>query len=67
MRNEKALKELSLNSCVASRNPLIREANLKRLQFTREHKDWTLAQSKKVVWFDETRFAPFQKDGGYWV
>lgn len=39
MRRE--IKELRLNSSVALRKPLLREANLKRLQFAREHRDWT--------------------------
>jgi len=46
------LKGLGLNSCVALRKPLISEANRKkRLQFAREHKDWTLEQWKKVMWW----------------
>ncbi len=53
-----------LNSCVALRKPLISEANRKkRLQFAREHKDWTLEQWKKVMWSDESRFTLFQSDG----
>ena len=58
------LKGLGLNSCVALRKPLISEANRKkRLQFAREHKDWTLEQWKKVMWSDESRFTLFQSDG----
>ena len=34
----------------------------KRLQFAREHKDWTLEQWKKVMWSDESRFTLFQSD-----
>ena len=60
MRRE--LKGLGLNSCV--RKPLISEANRKkRLQFAREHKDWTLEQWTKVMWSDESRFTLFQRDG----
>ena len=55
---------MGLNSCVALRKPLISEANQKkRLQFAREHKDWTLEQWKKVMWSDESRFTLFQSDG----
>ncbi|KAK3544716.1 hypothetical protein QTP86_026116, partial [Hemibagrus guttatus] len=54
------LKGLGLNSCVA----LISEANRKkRLQFARDHKDWTLEQWKKVMWSDESRFTLYQSDG----
>lgn len=62
MRRE--LKGLGLNSCVALRKPLISDSNQKkRLQFAREHKDWTLEQWKKVMWSDESRFTLFQSDG----
>ena len=55
---------MGLNSCVALRKPLISDANQKkRLQFAREHKDWTLEQWKKVMWSDESRFILFQSDG----
>ncbi len=55
---------MGLNSCVALRKPLISEANRKkRLQFAREHKDWTLEQWKKVIRSDESRFTLFQSDG----
>ena len=62
MRRE--LTALGPNSCVALRKPLISEANWKKkLQFAREHKDWTLEQWKKVMWSDESRFTQFQSDG----
>lgn len=55
---------MGLDSCVASRKPQICEANWKkRLQFAREHKDWTLEQWKKVMWSDESRFPLFKSDG----
>ncbi|KAL7828223.1 hypothetical protein AOLI_G00313750 [Acnodon oligacanthus] len=61
MRRE--LEELGLNSCAASRKPLISEANQQRwLQFAREHKDWTLEQWKKVMESDESRFTLFQRE-----
>ena len=38
------------NRCVNLRKPLISEVTQKkRLQFAREHKDWTLEQWKKVM------------------
>ena len=46
-----------LNGSVALRKPLISKTNLKkRLQFAREHKDWTLEQWKKVMRSDESTF-----------
>ena len=50
---QRELKGLGLNSCVALRKPLISEANQqKRLQFAREHKDWTGAMEEgHVVWW----------------
>lgn len=54
---------IGLNSCAASRNPLISVANReKRPQFSREHNDWTLEQWK-VMWPDEFTFTLFQTDG----
>ncbi len=58
------LKGFGLNSYLALRKPLFSEANQnKRLQFDREHIDWTLEQCKKVMWSDESRFTLFQSDG----
>ena len=49
---QRELKGLGLNSCVAVRKPLVSEANQnRRLQFTGEHKDWTLEQWEKVIVF----------------
>lgn len=55
MRRE--LKRLGLNSCVASKKHLS-EANWggERLQFAREHKEWTLEQWMSVMLSDELRF-----------
>lgn len=46
------LKGLGLNICVAV--PVMQPGK-KRLQFPREHKDWTLEQWKTVMWSDESR------------
>lgn len=35
----------------------------KRLQFAREHKDWSLEQRTKVIWSDQSRFTQFKSDG----
>ena len=53
------LKGLGLNSCVA-----LRRLIGKRLQFAREHLDWTLEQWMKVMWSDESRFTLIDKKWG---
>ena len=61
---QRELKGLGLNSCVVIRKPPISQADWKkRLQFAREHKDWTVEQWKKVMWSDESRLTLFQSDG----
>lgn len=45
------VKRLVLNSCVAFRKPLIREANPKKgFHFDREHKDWSQGQRENLMW-----------------
>ena len=58
------LRGMGLNSCVATRKPLLTETNRKkRLQFARDHKNWTLEQWRKIMWSDERPFTLFQHDG----
>ena len=52
------LKESGLNRCVALRR-LIK----KKLQFAREHQEWTLEQWKRDMWSDESRSTLLQSDG----
>lgn len=62
MRRE--LKGLGLNSCTATRKPLVSQMNRrKRLQFAKAHKNWTVEDWKRVMWSDESRFTLFQSDG----
>ena len=57
-------KEMGLRSCVVTSKPLISEANrMRRLQFAKDHKDWTVEQWKHVLWSDESRYTLFQNDG----
>lgn len=62
MRRE--LKDLHLNSCASTRKPLVSKVNRKkRLQFAKEHKNWTVQQWSNIMWSDESRFTLFQHDG----
>lgn len=50
-----------------AKKPLISKKNAKiRLQFAQEHLNWTVADWKKVLWSDESKFNLFNDDGkGY--
>lgn len=57
---KRRLAEGKLHGRVAARKPLLRRGNrLKRLQWAREHKDWTVEQWQKVLWTDESIFRLF--------
>ena len=54
------LSHAGLNGRVAVRKPLLRPVNkFKRLKWAKEHKNWTLADWKKVLWTDESKFVVF--------
>lgn len=54
------LCENGLYGRVAVRKPLLREVNVrKRLEFAKQHKDWTVDQWMKVLWTDESKFELF--------
>ena len=62
MRRE--LLSMGLRSCVATRKPLVSAANrVKRLQFAKDHKNWTTEDWKNCHWSDESRFTLFCCDG----
>ena len=62
MRRE--LKEMGLRGRVSTRKPLVSEANrTARLQFAKDHKDWTVERWKHVLWSGESRYTLFQDDG----
>jgi transposase len=48
----------NFSSFWAARKPFISDVNIaKRLEWCREHQDWTLDQWRKVLWSDESPFA----------
>lgn len=60
----RALYDAGYNSRVAARKPLISRKNRRdRLQWCRQHREWTEDDWKKVIWSDESRYTLFQNDG----
>jgi len=51
------LKEAGLLNCVACKKPLVSEKNRKwRLQWCKNHENWTAAQWRRILWTDESPF-----------
>ena len=47
-----------------SKKPLISKKNRKaRLQFAREHRNWTIKDWSKILWSDESKYNLFSSDG----
>ncbi|KAG1194385.1 hypothetical protein G6F35_013397 [Rhizopus arrhizus] len=60
----RALKNAGLVSFVKPKKPLINERNRKRrLQWARQHIDWTVNDWMNVIWSDETKVNRFGSDG----
>ena len=54
---KRRLREKGLIGCIVVKKPLLRPANrLNRLNFVKEHKDWTIAEGQNVLWSDESKF-----------
>lgn len=57
---KRRLQEGNLHGRVAVSKPLLRRGNrLKRLQWAREHREWTLEHWQNVLWTDESKFEVF--------
>lgn len=57
---KRRLREKGLIGRVAVKKPLLRPVNKKkRLQFAKEHKNWTIDDWKNVLWTDESKFELF--------
>ena len=64
----RALKEKDLSSIEKPKKTLLSAKNIKaRLEWCREHKDWTLDDWKRVIWSDETKINRFNSDGRQWA
>jgi len=62
------LKKTGIKAVVKSKCPLLSVKHHKAcLDFAYAHKDWTLEDWKKVVWFDETKINCLGSDGHKWV
>ncbi|EIE89009.1 hypothetical protein RO3G_13720 [Rhizopus delemar RA 99-880] len=60
----RALRDAGLVSFVRPKKPLINERNRKkRLQWARQHIDWTVNDWMNVIWSDETKVNRFGSDG----
>jgi hypothetical protein len=57
---QRRLRQVGLEGCVAIRKPLLRSVNkVKRLNWAKEHRNWTEDDWKKVLWSDESKFELF--------
>lgn len=57
---KRRLREAGLFGRVAVKKPLLRRQNkIKRLQWAKEHKNWTHEQWERVLWSDESKFEVF--------
>lgn len=57
---KRRLQEANLHGRVAVRKPLLRRGNrAKRLQWARNHLDWSVEDWKKVLWSDESKYEVF--------
>ncbi|KAF2367858.1 hypothetical protein FHG87_001393 [Trinorchestia longiramus] len=55
------LKKLLVRSCISVRKPLVPATNQKKLlQFSKEHRNLTVDDWKRVIWPDESRFTSFR-------
>jgi len=62
------LKNAGLKCTTMKKKPMISEKNRKeRLAFAKAHKDWTVADWKRVIFSDETKINRFGSDGRRWT
>ena len=61
------LIDAGLNGRISRRKPLLLPRHKQRLQWVKEHRDWTEDMWKKVVWSDKSKFNLFHSDGGTYI
>jgi transposase len=63
----RALKEGGLHAAPKTKKPLLSKKHRQsRLDFANRHKDWTIADWRRVIWSDETKINRFGSDGRTW-
>ena len=63
-----ALKKGGLRAVERQKKPKLSPKNIKaRLEFAKNHGDWTLEDWKRVIWSDETKISRFGSDGRSWA
>ncbi len=64
----RTFREGGLGSIEKPKKPAISQANAKkRLAWCMAHKDWTIADWKRVIWSDETKVNRYNSDGRVWA
>lgn len=57
---KRRLKEANLHGRIATRKPLLRRGNKqKRLQWAKNHQNWTIEQWANILWTDESKYEVF--------
>jgi transposase len=63
----RALKQAGLNAIKKKKKPKLTPRHKKlRLEFARQHQDWTEEDWKRVIWSDETKINRLGSDGLKW-
>lgn len=63
----RTLREAGMTAAEKKKKPKLSQANIKaRLNFARKHKNWTVADWKRVIWSDETKINRYNSDGRAW-
>jgi hypothetical protein len=64
----RTLRTAGMKAVTKKKRPLLQPRHItNRMDFAIRHKDWTLADWKRVVWSDETKINRLGSDGKKWV
>jgi uncharacterized UBP type Zn finger protein len=64
----RALHRSGLGTIERKKKPMLSMKNVKkRLEWCKNHRDWTIDDWKRVVWSDETKINRFNSDGRVWA